>query len=1001
MPTRRSRQSDPAQVPRNKRIRPVATIANPAYLFILFCTTPQKTAPKGAVKNDFRPSKSIIIFILKQSLGRLLNIRPGEWSIVLLLQLQVFLIIAVLLIAKPAGNAIFLSRFGPSALPYMYILTAVVAAIISTAYAGAMKYFSLLRVNLWSLGICLGTLLIFALLIPNVFVRDLVAIGLYLWVALFGVLAASQFWMMANMVFDIRQAKRLFGPIGAGAIAGGIFGGYAANIVAQLLGIRPLLFMAAACLLPVILISVYVWRRYIRDKDISKTSGKAAKAITERPHKIILQSKHLMLLCGIITMSVITAKLVDYQFSALASERFADPGKLTAFFGFWFSTFNVIGLLIQLMITQRVVQRVGISGALLVLPAGLSLGAFLMFFVPGLGAATFSRLIDGSLKQSLHRAGVEMLFLPVNKEIKSRIKTYIDVLIDSAAGGIGGLLLLLLAAIGVNSAGISWLVLAFSMGWLVCVLMVREEYLDAFREQLKHLRPRQKTKRLESRYHEVLAGFLQVLEEAKLGKNEQQVLYVLDRADDLADRKFQEPISSLLSHKSGAIRARALHSLCLREGPNLLMTVIPMLNDADDSVKNAALEYLVTHHLSEAEELIVEQLKDPKAEVGGTALLHVLLETKGNPILRRRLDLEVLFEQRVEELTWLSKEEALAWRFKLLTAAGRSGSMLGNDYLKKELNSSEPDVIKAAILATGESLQDRWIFPLIDYLSEAEFRPYATEVLVQYGKKLVVLLPRFLKEDLIDIEDLRRLPRVLKKINSQRTVHLLFSFIEKFHPEDLELRLEVLKALNRMQVEFPDLKMPAKQVFRHILKEAKVYRDTISNLEAQTKFLTLCSEDLSSARMGLLVLLRKRQEGNMDRMFRLMGLRYPPSDIIPVYRGLKAADHSEKINALEFLDIIIENDLKKLVIPLIEYGIRFSAGEESEEGKTMKKLEEEQFKNFRKILKGRDIRLKLAVIHLLGYLGDDRYLPMLERFEKARDKRVMDMAGKALGRLGR
>ena len=90
--------------------------------------------------------------------------RPGEWPPVLLLQAQIFLIIAVLLIAKPVGNALFLNRFGAESLPYAYILTAVVAAVISSAYAAAMKYFSVLRVNLWSLGICILLLLTFVLI---------------------------------------------------------------------------------------------------------------------------------------------------------------------------------------------------------------------------------------------------------------------------------------------------------------------------------------------------------------------------------------------------------------------------------------------------------------------------------------------------------------------------------------------------------------------------------------------------------------------------------------------------------------------------------------------------------------------------------------------------------------------------------------------------------------------------------------------------------------------
>lgn len=926
-----------------------------------------------------------------------MNIRPGEWGPVLLLQLQIFLIIAVLLIAKPAGNAIFLARFGPENLPYMFILTAIVAALISTTYAAAVKYFSLLKVNLCSLAICLLSLLGFALVFRNPVLRDFVAVGLYLWVALFGVLAASQFWMTANLVFDVRQAKRLFGPIGAGAIAGGIVGGYVANLLAAASGVRYLLFVAVASLVPVIIISIFVWRWYIREnRQLKTTNSEPVKAISERPHKTIAGSRHLQLLCGIIALSVITAKLVDYQFSALAAERYADQDRLTSFFGFWFSTFNVIGLLIQLLLTQRVVRWVGISGALFVLPAGLSIGAIVMFLVPGLGAATFSRLTDGSLKQSLHRAGVEMLFLPVNREIKNRIKVYIDVLIDSLAGGVGGLLILGVTALGVSAIGISGLVLLLSVGWLVCVLLVREEYLAAFREQLSHLRPRQKNRPLKSRHREVLSGFMHVLEEAKLGKSEQQALYVLERADDLTEERFRAPIEALLESPTGSIRARALRNMALRNGPNLLKRIVPMLNDPEDRVKNAALEYLVTHHLEETEELILEQLKSPEAAVGGTALVHLLLETRRNPSLRERWGLERIFKQRVDELTWLKPEARDAWRHKLLVAAGRAGGELGTDFIRRELNGGEPKFRKEAILATGENLDERWVFPLIDYLSESEYRPFATSVLVQFGERLTIIMPRFLREDLIEIEDLRRLPRVLEKINSQRIVSLLFAFIEKYHPEDLELRLEVIKALNKMQRDFQKLKMPAKRIYRHLVMEVKTCKRCIANMETQRKLMPPEEGPLQSARKGLLVLLSHRQEGNMDRLFRLLGLRYPPADIIPAYRGIRSKNHAEKVSALEFLDIMLEKNLKQLLIPVMEYGIRVSGDQARPEADGVADLDDRQFKNIKRLLGGRDVRLKMAALYLIAHLNDERYLPLLARCLGARDKRVRDMAAKAL-----
>ena len=918
----------------------------------------------------------------------------------MLLQVQIFLIIGVLLITKPAGSGIFLSRFGSDALPYMFIVTAVVAAIISTAYSQALKFFTILRVNLWSLGICLGVLAAFALLIPHTASRDIVAVGLYLWVALFGVLAASQFWMMASLVFDVRQAKRLFGPIGAGAIAGGIAGGYLATIIAGSLGVRALLFVAIAALVPVMLISIYVWRNYIAKQVSQLSRKKQTSQLRESPHRLILGSKHLMLLCGIIATSVITAKLVDYQFSALAAERYADEDQLTAFFGFWFSTFNVIGLGIQLVLTQRIVQRLGVAGALMFLPAGLAIGAVTMLFTPGLGAAVFSRLTDGSLKQSLHRAGVEMLFLPVSTAVKGRIKTYIDVLIDSVAGGLGGLLLLLLVdGLGVSIVGISFSVLLFVLGWFVCVLLVRDEYLEAFRDQLRHLRPRKNPRRLKSRHKEVLAGFMRVLEDAKTTPDNKQLLYVLERTDDLTDDKFHEPIVRLLGHAVPAVRAKALSSLALRSGPDLLNHVVPLLVDKEVIVRNAALEYCISHHFEETKELIKEQLKDPDPDVSGTALIQLLVETRANPEMRKEWKLKQQFHFRRKELRWISGPTALAWRLKLLKAAGRSGSELGKNFIAEEMESLDLEVAKEAILAAGESLDERYLLRLIDFLSEAPYRPHAKSALVQYELGLVNLLPDYFKKGLIDIVDVRRLPAVLEKIPRQQTVDLLFAMIERHHPEDLEVRLEVLKSLNAMRRDFPLLQMPTKKVFRQILKETKTYQATIDNLQVQRSQRNANAEELQGARNGLLNLLQQRQEGNLDRLFRLLGLRYQPADIVPIFRGLHAANRQEKINALEFLDILLESELKRLVIPVVEQGIRLDEVDERSTLMTAEELRIAQFRNFQRILRGRDVRLKLSVIYLIGHTGNEQYMPLLRDNLESPDQRVRDMAGRAFDKI--
>ncbi|MEL6355918.1 MAG: HEAT repeat domain-containing protein, partial [Bacteroidota bacterium] len=640
------------------------------------------------------------------------------------------------------------------------------------------------------------------------------------------------------------------------------------------------------------------------------------------------------------------------------------------------------------------VQVLGVSGALIFLPAGLSIGTLFMFLTPGLGAAVFSRLVDGSLKQSLHRAGVEMLFLPVSREVKERIKTYIDVFIDSVAGGLGGLLLLLLVeGLGFTPELISAPILFLVIGWLICVLLVREEYLEAFRGQLSSLRPKHlRGGGLQSKHKELVSGFLNALAEETA--DEDQLLYILDRAEEIKDDRFKTPVRRLLTHNSPAIRARALQFLSILPDEGLLEWGVKLLDDDDPRVKNAALEYLVAHHLTGAETLIDRQLEHPDSSVAGAALRHLFFTTRANPALRRRWKLDERFQNRKRELDELPKDQQVAWTVKLLEAAGAARSNEGNAFIGVYLQGAEPTIVKAAIQAAGQSANERWLSQLIDFLGDPIYRASARAALVKYGLGFVSVLPGMIRNESIAIDDIRRITRVLERINSQQSVELLFDLLKRYYPNDLALRLEVLKSLNAMRRDFPKLGMPSREIFRLILDEVKTYQQTIENLYAQSRLLSYEKDKLREARRGLLNLLEQRQKGNLDRLFRLLGLRYQPTDIIPIYRGLLSADRQQRINAVEFLDNLLESPFKRLLIPLLEY--RAIALDELPDESDLATMNDAQYRNFRRILSGRDNNLKLPVLYLIGYLKDERYVSLLQYYTKDSDERVRDVASRAL-----
>ncbi len=919
---------------------------------------------------------------MQQVLSKLFRARPGEWGPVLLLQLLVFLIICTLLIVKPTASALFLSEYGAIGLPYIFLATAVLAAIVSTGYSAALRRYNLLKVSIVSLVVCLLILLVCAAFMRLPLAQPAIAVTLYLWTAIFGVLAASQFWMMASFVFDVRQAKRLFGLIGAGAIAGGIAGGYLTTLLAREIGARNLILLAASLLVPCLILTAYVWKRHVAKKQSVISRKKKSNAGYEAPHRLILESRHLLLLCGIVALSVTVAKLVDYQFSVLAAERYGDQDRLAAFFGFWYSTFNIVALAIQLLLTHRVVQGLGVSGALLFLPIGLGLGAMFMLFMPGLNAAILSRSVDGSLKQSLSRASVEMLFLPLNEETKKKVKTYIDVFVDSLAGGFGGLLLIALTQVlGISAPAISWFILLLVAAWMVSVILIREEYIEAFRAQLSHLKPKEKRSRLKSHHRKVMAGFLQVLEEGQMSTHEKQLLYVLERTDDLSNESFREPVRRLLGHPAANVRSRALRSLYLQPGAELVEEVMPLLRDEDKQVRSAAFDYLFSRGKAVSNEVLLSLLEDPQVDVAGAALVSLATETAGNDFSQRKWQVGKRMRHHIRKLADYAPEERMKWYRYLLVAAGRSNTATGRAFIQRCLVDVDHDIVRHAILAAGESLHEDLIVPLLHLIVDPTLRPLAINALVQYQGGLLAVIPNLVASKDLSLAELRRLPSVLEKIDRQQTVEVLLAMVERWYPHDLPLRMEVYRALNAVRRDYPKRTVPSKLIYRLIVAEARTYDSQQQQLNVQNILQQFQrSEEELTYREAYSSLLKQRMAGTFNRLFRLLGLRYPPADIIPVHLALLSDNPTIQVSGIEFLDNLLELSLKRLIIPLLDRRQRQikSVGLELlQVDIDVDQLRRQQFKALRRVLRGPDLRLKIAALQLISTLQDPQYMPML------------------------
>ena len=111
------------------------------------------------------------------------------------------------------------------------------------------------------------------------------------------------------------------------------------------------------------------------------------------------------------------------------------------------------------------------------------------------------------------------------------------------------------------------------------------------------------------------------------------------------------------------------------------------------------------------------------------------------------------------------------------------------------------------------------------------------------------------------------------------------TLIANLNEPDQVLRYHIIRALNHIRTRFPDLKFDDRQIVRRILNEAKDYLNILAVLYRQmTQYREESTveeernlERIQVARNDLVKALETQLDQNLERIFRLLGLKYPPT----------------------------------------------------------------------------------------------------------------------------
>lgn len=421
---------------------------------------------------------------------RFVQIRPGEGRRVVLTFLYFFLIITSYYLIKPVSRSLVLGELGSRFVPYIDLICALVMGPVVTVFARLVDRVPKPALVSGSFLAVIGVLVVFWRLIE--IEQAWISGAFYVWVSIFSVLVVTLFWLVANDLYRPREAKRLFGFIGSGGILGGIVGSSLAAVGAQMFGTQHLLLVASGVLVVCWIVVQQLWG-LAPERALSEERQPAAAAAPQPLlanvgafTRMILDSRYLKLLVLMVGLNKLVSTLIYYQLNPFIETAFPDQDARTAFTGMFFGGMNVIAFIVQFFFTSWILRRWGLFAALMTLPAGLLVGGTGLVILPVLWVAAVTELYDGALNYSLQQTTKELLYLPIDRSIRYKVKPFIDMVIFRFGKGIAAVAgIVLLDMLHLPARALGAIVLPLIVAWLATAAQLRRDYVIRIRTMLQ------------------------------------------------------------------------------------------------------------------------------------------------------------------------------------------------------------------------------------------------------------------------------------------------------------------------------------------------------------------------------------------------------------------------------------------------------------------------------------------------------------------------------------
>ncbi len=357
-----------------------------------------------------------------------LRVRPGEIGLVAVMGFILFFNSLALQVSNIVSISGFLSEVNVSSILAVWIvemLLIIISTAVQSLIVDRFHRLSLLRgMILTFIGLYLLLAVMFALGLPAWLNYTLLMLFVDQQLYFFPTI----YWILANDMMDMSQAKRLFPLIASFGVIGEIAGlgiSAAAPAVLNVLHMPPTILIYLVILAFLVPFGLTFWLNRIRFRETLEQQVSTREALSEGWNfvKEVPSFRYLML--SMVAVAIVMT-IIEYHFLASTEQVYSQMDNFQTFYSLIFLAQTIVAIILQAVVTSRIIAHFGLKNTFIIMPIFALLCALWPLGLPGIVSGAGSYLVAKLSLNSVDDIARKTLESLVPEERRGRVSMFMD-----------------------------------------------------------------------------------------------------------------------------------------------------------------------------------------------------------------------------------------------------------------------------------------------------------------------------------------------------------------------------------------------------------------------------------------------------------------------------------------------------------------------------------------------------------------------------------------------